>query len=193
MARRRLRPDEARLWGLVSSTVRPGRKAERLPKPEIEPEAVIPPPPAPVRAPRPRPSPEALATLAAGGGFQPTRTGRPDSPTAPLADPPPIEPNRRRRLARARDPIGARLDLHGMDQDRARASLHAFLLRAHADGLRAVLVITGKGRISDGVLRQRVPEWLAEAPARAVIAGVSSAERRHGGEGALYVALRGPP
>ena len=132
---------------------------------------------------------EALAALAMAGVGREART----RPRHPAPDPglQPIEPNRRRRIARAREPIGARLDLHGHDQDRARAALHAFVARAHAEGLRAVLVITGKGRAGGrGVLRERVPEWLAEAPSRAAVAGVSQAEPRHGGEGALYVALK---
>ena len=65
-----------------------------------------------------------------------------------------------------------------------------FLSRAHAEGLRAVLVITGRGLLGDGVLRRRAPEWLAEPPLRALVAGLSPAERRHGGDGALYVALK---
>ena len=82
------------------------------------------------------------------------------------------------------------IDLHGYDQDRGRAALTAFILRAHADGERAVLVITGKGTMGDGVLRRRTPEWLSEPPLRPLIAGLSEAHRRHGGEGALYVALK---
>jgi DNA-nicking Smr family endonuclease len=105
-------------------------------------------------------------------------------------EPDPIEPGRKRRIARARDPIEARIDLHGMDQDRARAALHGFLQRAHSDGLRAVLVITGKGVEGDGILKRRTPDWLAEPVVRGFIAGVSPAERRHGGEGALYIALK---
>lgn len=187
--RRPLRPEEARLWSLVAATVR--RRA---------PERVVPPPPEPppVPAPRPpaavqpraplRPTAESLAALIdAGVGARPA----PRPPARPhIPDPGPIEPNRKRRIARAREPIGGRLDLHGHDQDRARAALHAFVLHAQADGARAVLVITGKGRAGGGVLRQRVPEWLSEPPARAAVAGVSPAEARHGGEGALYVALK---
>ena len=106
------------------------------------------------------------------------------------ADPHPIEPGRKRRIVRARDPIEATLDLHGMDQDRARAALHRFLQRAHADGLRAVLVITGKGVEGEGILKRRAPDWLNEPAVRPLIAGVSNAERRHGGEGAMYIALK---
>jgi len=91
---------------------------------------------------------------------------------------------------RERDGIESRLDLHGLDQDRARAVLHAFLRRAWENGERAVLVITGKGTMGDGILRRRTPDWLMEPEVRAIIAGVSPADRRHGGEGAIYVALK---
>jgi DNA-nicking Smr family endonuclease len=91
---------------------------------------------------------------------------------------------------RGRDEIAGRLDLHGFDQDRARQALHNFLLRAHDDGARAVLVITGKGRMGDGVLRRRAPEWLADPALRPIIAGLSQADRHHGGEGAFYIALK---
>ena len=77
-----------------------------------------------------------------------------------------------------------------MDQDRARAAVTAFLLREHASGARAVLVITGRGKVGGGVLRRRLPDWLAEPPLRAVVAGLAVAHRRHGGEGAFYVALK---
>ncbi|MDQ2860041.1 MAG: Smr/MutS family protein, partial [Pseudomonadota bacterium] len=101
-----------------------------------------------------------------------------------------IEPRRLHRLARGRVALEGRLDLHGMSQDRARAALTAFLLRGHAEGRRSILIITGKGTLGDGVLRRRVPEWLAQAPLRALIAGLAEAHRRHGGAGALYVALK---
>jgi DNA-nicking Smr family endonuclease len=68
--------------------------------------------------------------------------------------------------------------------------LTGFVLRSFAEGRRMLLVITGKGALGDGVLRRRVPEWLAQPPLRPMIAGLSEAHRRHGGEGALYVALR---
>ena len=95
-----------------------------------------------------------------------------------------------RKLTRGRDAIAARIDLHGMTQDAARAALTAFVVRAIDNGWRAVLVITGKGVGGDGILKRRVPDWLAAAPLRDHIAGVSEAHRRHGGEGALYVALK---
>ncbi len=200
MTRRPLRPDEARLWSLVAATVRlrgtaPDLAPDLVPDPVPAPAALPPVAAAPTPATRPapaRPSADALALLLSSGvGARASSrpAARVPARHAP-PDPGPIEPVRHRRIARAREPIGGRLDLHGHDQDRARAALTAFVLRAQADGARAVLVITGKGRTGDGVLRRRVPEWLGEAPARAAVAGVSPAEPRHGGDGALYVALK---
>jgi len=91
-----------------------------------------------------------------------------------------------------REAIGGRIDLHGLGQDAARAALTAFVADASARGLRGVLVITGKGALGDGVLRRRTPEWLAAQPLRPMIAGISEAHHRHGGAGALYVALKRP-
>jgi DNA-nicking Smr family endonuclease len=53
-----------------------------------------------------------------------------------------------------------------------------------------VLVITGKGVQGDGILKRRAPEWLAVPHLSHIVAGISDAHRRHGGEGALYVALK---
>lgn len=165
--KRPLHPEEVRLWARVAATVRPahGRTAPEVP---------------------PGPAPPLAAKPAAGFKAPPAPVKQ------PLAAPDRIEPGRHRRIARDRERIDHRLDLHGYDQDRARGRLHDFLERAQADGARAVLIITGKGTRGDGVLRRRVPEWLAEPPSRARGAGVSPAERRHGGEGALYVALKRP-
>jgi DNA-nicking Smr family endonuclease len=104
--------------------------------------------------------------------------------------PKPLEPGRLRRLARGRDAPSASLDLHGLSQDDARQALTRFLLAAQADGQRAAVVVTGRGVQGDGLLRRRAPEWLAEAHLRDVVAGVAEAHRRHGGAGALYVALK---
>ena len=120
---------------------------------------------------------------------------------APLPDEaaPALDRKAQRALARGRVAPQARLDLHGMTLDRAHPALAGFVRRAHADGLRLVLVITGKGRPDDGteviarprgVLRRQVPAWLAQPPLAALVQRIAPAHRRHGGEGAFYVHLR---
>jgi DNA-nicking Smr family endonuclease len=102
-------------------------------------------------------------------------------------------------LKRGRYAIEGRIDLHGMTQDRAHAALLGFVERSARQGLRCVLVITGKGlrRLDDegsggeiGILRNAAPRWLNEAPNRARILAFTAAQPRHGGGGALYVLLR---
>lgn len=98
----------------------------------------------------------------------------------------------RNKLSKGRLPIEGRVDLHGMTQSEAHALLLSFLHRAHTEGMRYVLIITGKGSSfgSDGVLRRAVPEWLATPSFRGLVSSHDSAARRHGGGGAIYVRLR---
>ena len=42
-----------------------------------------------------------------------------------------------------------------------------------------------------GVLRQAVPQWLSDPEFASIVVSFSQAPRRLGGEGALYVRLRG--
>jgi DNA-nicking Smr family endonuclease len=96
----------------------------------------------------------------------------------------------RQRVARGREPIDARFDLHGLTQADAHAALSRFLHAASARGARLVLIITGKGTRSEGVLKRQVPLWLALPEFRDLVIGFEEAHAAHGGEGALYVRLR---
>ena len=97
-----------------------------------------------------------------------------------------------KKIAKGKVSLGARIDLHGMTPGEAHALLHAFLHRAHAEGLRHVLVITGKGASygSDGILRQAVPHWFVTPQFKPYVSAYEDAARQHGGHGALYVRLR---
>jgi len=96
------------------------------------------------------------------------------------------------RLKRGRLRPAARIDLHGMTQEQAHRALGGFLARAQADGRRCVIVVTGKGRISEGggVLRAQVPGWLNAPAIRPLVLAFAPAQPRDGGAGALYVLLR---
>ncbi len=100
----------------------------------------------------------------------------------------------RKKIAKGRVSIDATIDLHDLDQAEAHGLLLAFLHRAHASGLRHVLVITGKGSSygSAGVLKRAVPEWLKTPVFGGLVSGFDSAARHHGGGGAIYVRLRRP-
>jgi DNA-nicking Smr family endonuclease len=179
---RRLSDEDAELWDRVARTAKPlkRRRAES--------------PPLPAEG-RQAPAPEAER--------QPQRPRREPAPHAPRQ--PPLarfDPKEARQLAGGKLRIEARVDLHGLTQREAHAKLRSFLADAQAKGRRHVLVITGKGTPRSegeqpfwegrdrGVLRRLVPQWLSEPELRAVVVGFTTAQVRHGGEGALYVRLR---
>jgi DNA-nicking Smr family endonuclease len=97
------------------------------------------------------------------------------------------------RLKRGRYPVEAHLDLHGMTQAEAHRALSGFVAGSRRAGRRCVLVITGHGRMSGGVLKQAVPRWLGEPELRPHILAIAPAQPRAGGSGALYVLLRRLP
>jgi DNA-nicking Smr family endonuclease len=182
MTRRRPLSDEERtLWKSIARSVKPLRKiTEAFEQPSEEPTKLSPPA-------KPR------GKSAAGVSHVAVP---PKSP--PLA---PLDRRLKQRVARGREPIEARLDLHGMTQAEAHSELLRFLRRAQADGVRTVLVVTGKGSAGSrpheydpdrerGVLRRQVPMWLALPEFRLLVVGFDAAHVGHGGQGALYVRLR---
>ncbi|EAU42038.1 Smr protein/MutS2 C-terminal [Fulvimarina pelagi HTCC2506] len=171
-----LSPEDRRLWASVARTAVPLKNkavpevsSEEMPRPKNEAHP-------PLHEPRP-----ALAPL-------PAKRTQPK----PLQVQPTIERPTRRKISKGRIAIEARIDLHEMTQDRAHAALSNFLRQAQALGLRHVLVITGRGKPggSRGILRRMVPLWFASTEFRALVSAFESAERHHGGEGALYVRVR---
>jgi DNA-nicking Smr family endonuclease len=167
--RREVTPEEVRVWQAVTRDVRPLRG--------VAVEAGEPPPPPPAPVPQFVPVPARPPPARDLPSLAPGRTPGLDGGTA-------------RRLMRGHMVIDDRLDLHGMTQDAAHARLSAVIARAYEAGRRCLLVITGKGRDGDGVLRAQVPRWLNEAPNRGRILGFSFARPQDGGDGALYVLVK---
>jgi DNA-nicking Smr family endonuclease len=176
--RRVLSYDERVLWTTVTKSVAPLRATPQ----EAVDEGVE----AAVEIAKPRPAARPAKPTAAA------------PPPASKPAPPPLAPLGRRmkqRVARGKQAIDARLDLHGLTQREAHVALLRFLRTASARGARLVLVITGKGRRGDGegergVLRRQVPQWLGLPEFRALVVGFEDAHIGHGGEGALYVRVR---
>ncbi len=174
-SRRDLSEDDRILWNQVARTAVP-LKGKTLPEEMVDP--VI----------------EASAAfhdvLEAAAAAPPPQ--RPRKSLEHVHTPRTIDQPTRQKLAKGRLPLEARVDLHGMTQGEAHALLLGFLHRAHAMGIRHVLVITGKGSSlgSEGVLRKAVPAWFATPSFRPLVGGYEFAARHHGGAGALYVRLR---
>lgn len=193
MARRRhLTPEEADLWRTVAQTARPMHSAPvRLP-PQVEP----PPAPEPLQHARPR-----LPAFTLGEKYRaPER--RDLAPTLPeLLSQAPLQMDAKThgKMTRGKIAPEARIDLHGLTLAEAHPELIRFVLNAQTQGLRLVLVITGKGKRRDdsgpipqrmGALRHQVPHWLRLPPLGPVVLQVSEAHLKHGGSGAYYVYLR---
>lgn len=86
--------------------------------------------------------------------------------------------------------IEARLDLHGMTVERARCAIRDFISECLQYDLRTVIILTGKGG-RDGskkaILKSHAVHWLEEMDE---VMAFHSAQKHHGGAGALYVLLK---
>ena len=97
---------------------------------------------------------------------------------------------RLRELRRGEIEPDSEIDLHGMTRAEAHRALTETLRDAIAQQQRCVLVVHGRGARSAAgpVLRDALPEWLAEAPHGASILAFAAGEPQRGG--ATYVLLR---
>jgi DNA-nicking Smr family endonuclease len=83
------------------------------------------------------------------------------------------------------------LDLHGRTVQRAYHALHAFLHSAHADHVRCVEVITGKGSgDSGGAIRREFPMWLNLPQLRPLVLAASYPHAAN--QGSVRLLLRRP-
>ena len=181
---RRIRNEEAALWQRIARDVTPLPRGAAALEEEIAPEEDAPPPPAPKKIGKPRrPAPVAVPA-------PPRPPALPDlDPVVPAG----LDRRTARRLKRGQLAAEARLDLHGMTQDRAHGALRDFIQESRMVRRRCVLVITGKGSVASGkggVLRQMVPRWLNEPALRRHIIAITNAPQSSGGAGALYVLLK---
>ncbi len=115
----------------------------------------VPPPPEPPRPaaplPAPVPAPAALA-VRRPSSLAPLVTGR---------HPPGLDRSTWQRFSAGKLPASRTLDLHGKTAHAAYHALDHFLRAAHADRVRCVEVITGRGSGEQGgVIRRELPLWL---------------------------------
>ncbi|WP_377299061.1 Smr/MutS family protein [Rhizobium sp. SGZ-381] len=176
---RKLSAEERILWGTVAKTTKPlsGRMEELL---SFEAE---------IAPPEPEPKKGKAPSHVAGTPGEPVDAAPKKQQPKGLHHP--LEKPVKRKIARGRLQLEARIDLHDMFQSEAHGMLLDFLMRAHERGLRHVLVITGKGSSygSEGALKRAVPMWFSKPEFRFLISSYEPAARQHGGEGALYVRL----
>jgi DNA-nicking Smr family endonuclease len=180
---RELSAEEARLWRRIARSARPIHPDRPPPAGAAEASSAQ---PAPAKA---KPKPHAPAPVPVKSIRHPGRT--PEE----VAD-----AGGHRKVRRGKLDIEARIDLHGLTQHDARTLLARFVALSRGQGMRCVLVVTGKGRPIDpaedflapqpGVIRRRLPEWLSAHGLREHVSGYAAAHLRHGGPGAFYVLLK---
>ena len=87
--------------------------------------------------------------------------------------------------------IDEQLDLHGLTREESAVQLKGFLINAKSEGLKIVLIITGKGKHSEkgASLKPFVEKWL-KTEGNKFVKSFGTAPKAHGGEGAFVVFLR---
>ncbi|MDG1530588.1 MAG: Smr/MutS family protein [Paracoccaceae bacterium] len=196
MARRKrgLTAEDTELWEKVKLATTPMVKSRPKKIDEVEPQPVFKPK---VAQPKTRIQPFQL-----GQNAKPTKAMNKLAPSMRdeiSKQPVQMDKKAYTKLTRGRLLPEAKIDLHGMTLDRAHPALNAFIQRSYGQGLRLVLVVTGKGKIKEdhgpipsriGVLRHQVPMWLNQMPLKPLVMQITHAHGKHGGGGAYYVYLR---
>ena len=175
MARRSATVPDAHLFEIAMRDVTPLKRRKARAKPAA---------PAVVAEPASMPVPRRTAYVPLPVAAPPPRA------PARKAPEPGLDKNTARRFERGELPIDSAIDLHGLTQARAHEALDRFIGNAVKAGARVLIVVTGKGRQGEGVLRKQVPEWLKLGPHASRILRLASARVQHGGDGAYYVLLR---
>lgn len=83
-----------------------------------------------------------------------------------------------------------RIDLHSLTKAEAFALLSQKLPQFQEIGIKKILVITGKGENDEGALKVKVPLWLESSNFNQIVRTYEVADRKNGGEGALFVYLK---
>ena len=145
-------------------------------------DAPPPPPPAPAASPEAAPAAgpvPAIARLAKPVAVPLVSVGQPGAG---------LDEKRWRDLRRGKTRPERTLDLHGRRAEEAHGATVSFLRAAHADGLRCVAIVTGKGAGEGGVLRRELPHWLNLPSLRPLILGAAHPHRAN--TGAVHLLLR---
>ena len=181
--------DDETVWLEVTKTVTAHHKDISLPQKKTSYISAQPSPPKLDK--KSASAPASRATKTSGVLQAPPKTHAPPQPADfRYGDYAGIDRSSARRVRQGRMDIDDIIDLHGMTQAVAWTRLCAFIQRAAFSGNRTVLIITGKGRAGQGILRARVPEWLKEPPLFQLIIAISDAQPCDGGTGAFYVRLK---
>lgn len=86
--------------------------------------------------------------------------------------------------------IEAKIDLHGKTEEEAHRLFLGFVEKQETLNRRMLLIITGRGKDGQSVLRKNLPRWCEVPPISDKIIALRTAAAHHGGDGAYYLLLR---
>ena len=184
MPRRRLSQSELKVWRKIAGTVtplEPKTKSKTVKKEESLPDLLS-----------DKHHMDAPVSRGSRKLTPPRVVPKPSGPETKKQTGPAADRAGERRVRRGRVEIEGSLDLHGYTQDSAHMALQAFVAFHRAQGARCVLVITGKGKAGQGVIRKHFLDWLNSPDVRAHVSSYAQAHQKHGGGGAFYVFLKRP-
>lgn len=104
-----------------------------------------------------------------------------------------LDPRVVRKLKAGEYKVDAELDLHGKNRLEAQKSFEALMIKARRDGMRCLLIVTGKGLHNpegEAVLKASLVGWLKGPRWSRHLLAYAAAIPRHGGSGAVYLLLR---
>ena len=168
--RRALSEYDRAVWAVYAQQLRPLPGVTVPAAPLVEAVPVVVPAPRDLPAPAPRPARGRLGPLAVG------------------THPPGVDRATWERFRTGKLPAARTLDLHGRTAARAFTALHGFLGACHAEGLRCVEVITGRGAGEGGVIRREFPIWLNEPGLRSMV--LAAAHPHAANPGSVRLLLR---
>jgi DNA-nicking Smr family endonuclease len=157
---RRLSEADQALWASYASKLAPlrGRSVRKA----AEPKPIA----APLAAAEPQPRPKVAAKA--------TKPRRMASPLSVGEQPGGIDSATWQRFRTGKLLAVRKLDLHGMTAQRAFHALVGFIRTAHAEQVRCVEIVTGRGTgEAGGVIRREFPHWLNLPEIRPLILGAA--------------------
>jgi DNA-nicking Smr family endonuclease len=95
-----------------------------------------------------------------------------------------------KRLKQGRYPVDAALNLQKKPVERCRAEVFQFIEDCHKHDIRVAMITVGRGESIDSlpcVVKSYLARWLPQFPQ---VIAINSAQKTHGGLGAIYVLLK---
>ena len=82
------------------------------------------------------------------------------------------------------------IDLHGKTEIQAYEIIRSFIKDCYFNNCKSIMIVTGKGSNSKGILKLKTPLWLASGDLSKYVVAFETMPHNKGGEGALFIQLK---